>query len=167
VENNSMIWIAGIVGLLAGIGIGSVLALWFTPAQQRSRDLAKLLQEKTDELRNYQQDVTRHFSETATLLGELANSYRDVHNHLAQGAQQLCPTQLGSRPILSRLPGSDEEERPAAAAAHVTPPLDYAPRQNPYEQGVLSEGFGLEKKPLPVTPAESATAGYTEPEKLG
>lgn len=159
-----MIWVAGVLGLLAGVGIGSVLALWFTPAQQRSRDLAKLLQEKTDELKTYQQDVTRHFSQTATLLGDLANSYRDVHNHLAQGAQQLCPTQLGARPILSRLPGADEDDKPAINA-HVTPPLDYAPRHNPYEQGTLSEGFGLEKKPTPVNPAEAAMAGYTETEK--
>jgi uncharacterized protein len=161
VENNSLIWIAAILGLLAGIGIGGALALWFTPAQQRSRDLARLLQEKTDELKNYQQDVTRHFSQTATLLGDLANSYRDVHNHLAQGAQQLAPTQLGARPILARLTGADDEDKPLISAP-VSPPLDYAPRSNPYQQGTLSEGFGLEKKPVPVSPAEAAIAGYAE-----
>lgn len=157
-----MIWVAAILGLLAGIGIGGLLALWFTPAQQRSRDLARLLDEKTDELKNYQQDVTTHFSKTASLLGDLANSYRDVHNHLAQGAQQLCPTQLGARPILSRLTGADDDDRPLVTA-QASPPLDYAPRSsNPYQQGTLSEGFGLEKKPVPVNPAEAAIAGYAE-----
>lgn len=163
-ENNSMIWVAAILGLLAGIGIGGLLTAWFTPAQQRSRDLARLLQEKTDELKNYQQDVTAHFSQTATLLGELANSYRDVHNHLAQGAHQLAPTQLGAKPILSRLPGADDDDKPAISA-HVSPPLDYAPRHNPYEQGTLSEGYGLEKKPVPLNPAEAAIAGYTDEDK--
>lgn len=157
-----MIWVAAILGLLAGIGIGGLLALWFTPAQQRSRDLAKLLQEKTDELKNYQQEVTTHFSQTANLLGELASSYRDVHNHLAQGAQQLSPTQLGARPILARLPGSDDDDKPLVSAP-VSPPLDYAPRSsNPYQQGTLSEGYGLEKKPVPVNPAEAAMAGYSQ-----
>jgi uncharacterized membrane-anchored protein YhcB (DUF1043 family) len=164
VENNSMIWVAAIFGLLVGIGLGGLLTVLFTPAQQRSRDLAKLLQEKTDELKNYQQDVAKHFGQTAGFLGELANAYRDVHNHLAQGAQQLAPTQLGARPILARLPGTDDEEKPLVNAP-ITPPLDYAPRNNPYAQGTLSEGYGLEKKPVPVNPAEAAHAGYTETEK--
>lgn len=158
-----MIWAAAALALLAGIGIGALLALWFTPAQKRSRDLARLLDEKTEELKNYQQDVTTHFSKTASLLGDLANSYRDVHNHLAQGAQQLCPSQLGARPILARL--GDDDDKPALSVP-VAPPLDYAPRSsNPYKEGTLSEGYGLEKKPVPTNPAEAAMAAYADPDK--
>jgi len=158
VEDNSMIWVAATLAFLAGIGIGTLLALWLTPAQKRSRDLARLLDEKTEELKSYQQEVTGHFAKTASLLGDLANSYRDVHNHLAQGAQQLCPAQLGARPILARL--GDEDDKPEIKI-QVTPPLDYAPRSsNPYKEGTLSETYGLEKKPVPANPADAVMAAY-------
>ena len=84
------------------------------------------------------------------MLNNLAESYRDVHNHLAQGASNLCADQAGSimRPIpdtsLSQLTAGTE---PAPEA--VQPPLDYAPKGSPYATGVLNEEFGIDKAPRP------------------
>lgn len=53
-----------------------------------------LLQQQIEELQNQQQnyrsEVSDHFAETAQLFNQLTNSYRNVHNHLAEGAQKLA-----------------------------------------------------------------------------
>ena len=53
-----------------------------------------LLQQQIEELQNQQQnyrsEVSDHFAETAQLFNQLTNSYRNVHNHLAEGAQTLA-----------------------------------------------------------------------------
>ena len=53
-----------------------------------------LLQQQIEALQNQQQnyrsEVSDHFAETAQLFNQLTNSYRNVHNHLAEGAQKLA-----------------------------------------------------------------------------
>ena len=53
-----------------------------------------LLQQQIEELQkqqqNYRSEVSDHFAETAQLFNQLTNSYRNVHNHLAEGAQKLA-----------------------------------------------------------------------------
>jgi len=39
----------------------------------------------------YRANVTQHFSGTSELLRELTHKYRDVYDHLANGAGELCP----------------------------------------------------------------------------
>ena len=77
------------------------------------------------------------------MLNQLTSSYRDVHNHLAVGAEQLC---MGRGPIaldqLSR--GADSSEIPEHLA-NIRPPLDYAPKSSPDEKGMLNEEFGLDR----------------------
>jgi uncharacterized membrane-anchored protein YhcB (DUF1043 family) len=96
--------------------------------------------------------VVEHFTDTAKLLNNLTESYRDVHNHLAKGAATLCQ---GEGPIsLDRLEdGRDTAEIPAHLA-DVQPPLDYAPKTTPDEKGMLNEEFGLERKPNTPSPEE-------------
>jgi len=94
----------------------------------------------------YEDEVVEHFTETARLLNNLTETYRDVHNHLAQGAANLCQ---GDGPVSLELLESrrDPSEIPAHLA-HIQPPLDYAPKHSPDEKGMLNEEFGLERNPL-------------------
>lgn len=136
-----------IAGTLAGLIIGVLLGLRRSPAV-KAADLEKQLSAMQQEQEDYQHQVTQHFSETAQLLDQLTNSYRDVHNHLAQGAQTLCDSESISQAI-EQLPGSKPQiEADVAPLDDDTPrpPLDYAPRQDPAAKGVLDEEFGLEKK---------------------
>ena len=103
--------------------------------------------------------MSKIVTDTAKLLHSMAESYRDVHNHLANGASTLCKD--SSSDILRRIPdGSllDLTEAPEIEA--VQPPLDYAPKNSRFETGMLNEEFGLDKAPAEESaePAESVTA---------
>ena len=80
------------------------------------------------------------------MLNNLAESYRDVHNHLAKGASALCADETGS--IMKPIPDASLSQITSAtepAPAAVKPPLDYAPKGSPYATGVLNEEFGLDR----------------------
>ncbi|MBW2448508.1 MAG: DUF1043 family protein [Deltaproteobacteria bacterium] len=47
--------------------------------------------EVTESLAGYQQEVVGHFSQTSDLLKEMTLQYRNIYEHLAQGAETLCP----------------------------------------------------------------------------
>ena len=84
-----------------------------------------------------------HFSNTATLLNTLTESYRDVHNHMAMGASTLCQ---GQGPVaLEKISSAPDAAEIPAELADVQPPLDYAPKSSPNETGMLNEEFGLER----------------------
>jgi hypothetical protein len=158
----SIVWLIAILASTCGLVIGAGLALWLTPAQKKSRDLESHLTETRSELKDYKKEVAEHFTTTAQLLENLANGYKDVHNHLATGAQSLCTDGYEQRPILQKIGISTAPQEPKLT---VNPPLDYAPKSHPYEKGILNEEYGLEKPekeqeemltPLPV--AGTATA---------
>jgi uncharacterized membrane-anchored protein YhcB (DUF1043 family) len=135
---------AAVVGLLIGLLVGRGIS----PDKQKQRDLERNVDQLLQQQKDYQHKVAEHFTDTATLLNNMAESYRDVHNHLASGAQALCDDQTQS--ILRRLPdgsAQDNAGEPGPDAASLQPPLDYAPKASPFETGMLNEEFGLEKTP--------------------
>lgn len=136
------VWIIAIVALAAGAGLGYYLLPRVLKREPFRNDLQQQLHDLQEQQKNYRYDVHAHFNKTAELLGHLANTYRDVHNHLAAGAQSLCDA--GAVRLLKPLPDNNsvlEEELPAV----IEPPRDYALKASPYEKGVLDEDFGLEK----------------------
>ncbi len=148
--------IAAAVALCGGLAVGVFVGKQFSSDTQKQRDMQRQLERINQEQKEYQHEVAEHFTDTAKLLRNMAESYRDVHNHLASGADNLC-RENASGPMLTRLPESmlgvvdsaPEEEETAS------PPLDYAPKRSPYETGMLNEEFGLEKPveedlPLPA-----------------
>jgi len=145
--------LAGIAILVAGAGIGALLARRLAPDTRRQRELERSLDQLLQQQKDYQQEVVEHFSDTARLLNKLAESYRDVHNHLASGAGNLCDDRTGT--ILGRLPDAPATETVAEPdLSAVQAPLDYAPKASPFETGVLNEEFGLEKRPAEVEQTE-------------
>ena len=97
--------------------------------------------------------MVEHFSETARKLNKLTESYREVHNHLASGAAELCQ---GDGPVvLDRLQNPTDPAEIPADLADVQPPLDYAPKTSPDEKGMLNEEFGLDRN---ATEARTADA---------
>jgi uncharacterized membrane-anchored protein YhcB (DUF1043 family) len=104
----------------------------------------------------YEDEVVEHFTETATLLNNLTEQYRAVHNHLAKGASALC---LGRGPVsLEQLGGAHDESEIPAYLADIRPPLDYAPKTSPGEKGMLNEEFGIDRKTRAAVP-EKRNAG--------
>ena len=134
---------AAVATLVVGLGVGLILGRRSSPAGQKHREVERKLDQVLQDKKAYEDDVVEHFSDTARLLNNLTESYREVHNHLATGAATLCQ---GQGPVdLGRL---EAERDPAEIPPHladIQPPLDYAPKSSPDEKGMLNEEFGLDR----------------------
>jgi uncharacterized membrane-anchored protein YhcB (DUF1043 family) len=136
------VWVIAIIAAAVGTALGYIVYQYLHPVPRRNRELEQQLHALQEQHKNYRYDVNAHFNKTADLLGLLANSYREVHNHLARGSLELCDP--GAVKLLRPLPEQTpvlEEQQPS----FIEPPRDYALKSGPYEKGVLDEDFGLEK----------------------
>lgn len=138
-----------VITLLLGAGAGLLVGRRTGDDARRLREAERKLDEVLQEKRSYETEVVEHFSQTARMLNALTDSYREVHNHLAKGAEHLCqdhaPVSLGR--LQDR--GDDAEIPPHLAS--IQPPLDYAPKTSPDERGILAEEYGIER-PAPDSP---------------
>lgn len=141
-------------GLIIGLGAGIVLSRAFFSGS-KDKSLQQHLHQAQDELKSYQLEVTQHFSETAQLLKKMAESYRDVHNHLASGANNLSKDGQDV-PMINMLPEIEAITNRNVEPLHVSPPLDYAPRQTPFDRGTLHSDHHLEKVQLAEQPVDMA-----------
>ena len=144
------LWLVGVIALAVGGAIG-----FFVPHINKAARSGNNRQSMEDELQalrdrhdSYRHDVAAHFDKTAELLSQLLGNYRDVHNHLANGAEHLCPNEQIRR--LQQLP--DERLIEQQVPGSVEAPRDYAPRATAGGKGVLDEDFGIEKIFRETTP---------------
>ena len=134
--------VACLVAVIAGLVVGVIVNQRRGSSGKVQRQLENQLSDLQKQQKNYQNEVTEHFQQTARLLDQLSNSYRDVHNHLASGAQLLADNTVGES--LQMLPDTTSKNQ-VLESAPITPPLDYAPKSTPYDKGMLNEEFGFEK----------------------
>lgn len=140
----------GVGGLIGGCVIGALLARTMHPQEQQNRELETRLQQAEDKLNNYQHEVTEHFAETSQLVNNLTQSYKEVHEFLANGALKLTNPDI-SRQIIEAGDGKlISREKAEEADTHTEQPRDWAPKE-PGETGQLSEEFGLDKEEHPST----------------
>jgi uncharacterized membrane-anchored protein YhcB (DUF1043 family) len=151
----STLIISGLVCLLAGGGIAAFILYTFR-APLLGRDLEQRLHHAETTLQGYQRDVTEHFAHTSQLVNNLTQSYRDVHEHLANGALKLATPAI-SRQILDSANNSlGGDNRSYISGQHIEPPRDWAPKA-PGTKGTLSEDYGLRDDAADSTlPTESA-----------
>ena len=130
--------------LLAGIVVGLLASRhWLTNAHKQ-RQLERSLEQLSQQQREYRQAVVRHFTDTASQLNKLAESYRDVHNQLAAGARALADSH--SAALLQPLPdGESTDADNLSTLSNVQQPLDYAPKNFPHERAMVNEEYGLNK----------------------
>ncbi|MBL4826659.1 MAG: DUF1043 family protein [Spongiibacteraceae bacterium] len=144
-----------VVALVIGLVAGAIIAQRRAPSLQSQQEMEKHVEELQQQQKDYQQDVTEHFSQTGQLLSQLTNSYQDVHNHLANGALKLADHKVGES--ISILTDKQDEQTPPNKKNNIMPPLDYAPKSSPHEKGMLNEKFGLAKvKPSKVSETDSS-----------
>lgn len=136
--------------LVLGLGIGLALGRRMSTAGQKLRETERKLDQVLQDQKAYEDEVVEHFTDTAKLLNNLTERYRDVHSHLAKGAEGLCK---GRGPVAMDLleSGRDSSEIPAAMA-DIHPPLDYAPKSSPDQKGMLNEEFGIERGKVTAKP---------------
>lgn len=145
------LWLISIISLLIGAVIGFLMGRSGNTSN-RQAELAEQLDSTTKELENYKEEVNEHFEKTAALVNNLTNSYKEVHEHLATGAVDLCKAgtiDLALEPAMhAKIENQDNEpEEPSEKTEEVTAdiPRDYAPK-SPEDEGTLSETFGLKEE---------------------
>ncbi|NIB41871.1 YhcB family protein [Pseudomaricurvus alkylphenolicus] len=140
----STLILTAIVALVAGGAIGALLFKSLAPQEQQNRELESRLQKAENKLTDYQQEVSEHFAETSQLVNNLTQSYKEVHEYLANSALKLTNPDI-SRQLIDAGDGKLIANDTNVAAEESTPeaPRDWAPKA-PGEKGQLSEDFGLE-----------------------
>ena len=135
----------GVLALVAGFSLGLLTSYLRSSRRLENRDLERQLADASATLRQYRQEVSDHYVKTAGLVDALTDSYRELHNHLAEGAASLLDTR-GVQPLMHNIPSRDKIEALADPGSYrIQPPLDYAPKASPSDKGVLDERFGLDK----------------------
>jgi uncharacterized protein len=138
-----MIWLTGIVCLVVGVVAGLLIAPRLSNnSPSKIEELETKIQELQRHHADYRDHVSEHFSATADLVHNMTESYRDVYQHLARGAQDLCNDDVAGK----LLPPADQRMFSGPDSDTVEPPKDYAPRREGNQSGALSEGFGLERQ---------------------
>jgi uncharacterized membrane-anchored protein YhcB (DUF1043 family) len=146
--------LGGLAIAIASLLLGWALGRGTSASGQKYREVERELDQVLQNKKAYEDEVVEHFSETARLLNNLTESYRDVHNHLAKGANTLCQ---GKGPVsLEHLDESADPAEIPSQLASVRPPLDYAPKTSPDEKGMLNEEFGLERNKRAEAPEDPA-----------
>jgi uncharacterized membrane-anchored protein YhcB (DUF1043 family) len=128
-----------------GMVVGALLQRYFLGDGDKARRLEQKLAQTQEQQQRYQADVNAHFMETAKLVRTLNRSYRDVHAQLVKGASRLCDSDQADEFMGISF---DADGRNKRTINHdddtpIAPPMDYAPKQGPEEEGTLSESFGL------------------------
>ncbi len=144
-----MTWLIGIGGLALGLIIGVLVASRLNASPSRIRELETQIRQLTDTHAEYKDSVSDHFSMTAELVQHMTESYRDVYQHLASGAQDLCSNEVASKLLPTESDAVFESTSAPEEASPLIPPRDYAAKQSPDQKGALAEDFGIEKtKPV-------------------
>ena len=127
------------IAFIAGGLLSLILNRTLSSGEQKTRSLETRLQQAEENLSGYQQEVTEHFAETAQLVNNLTQSYRDVHQHLAGSALKLANVDISKQLMSAQMP-SEGDAVPTLTITEDSfqPPKDWAP-----SEGTLSEEYGL------------------------
>lgn len=123
----TMLALAAFVGAI----LGSLITLVSLRRKNKGQTVAGLAQE----LDEYRDSVSDHFSTTSELFKDLTEKYRDVYNHLATGSEALCKDpiehgQLEFRPPQALESSADATDIPAESELSddvAVPDVDAAP----------------------------------------
>jgi len=140
-----MIWVTAIACLAVGVIIGVVFSSRLNSSATRVQKLENQIREIKDNNLTYRDNVSDHFSMTADLVQHMTESYREVDQQLASGAQDLCSNEVASKLLPDGTDAVFDSNEEHQAAGGLNPPKDYAVKQEQSQKGELSEEFGIIK----------------------
>lgn len=107
------VWTAIIAAFIVGILVG-VLVLRATKGNvQKQLQLETELRETKAKVDAQKQDLEQHFAQSAQLLSTLAEDYKKLYTHLAQGSEKLVPeAQQAEFFKLSHQAASESDDQP-------------------------------------------------------
>ena len=139
------IWFTAIGSLSVGIVIGTAFTRRLGTHAARVKELEKKIEDIKESHEEYRENVSEHFNVTSELMSEMTGKYREVYEHLAGGAQDLCSTQVAEKLPPIQSDAVFEKGIPDDEPGQLDAPKDYATKSNPSQVGALSESFGLKK----------------------
>lgn len=154
----STLVLTSLISLLAGAGLGAFL-LYLFRAQVYSRELEQRLHEAENTLQSYQRDVAEHFAQTSQLVNNLTQSYRDVHEHLANSALKLATPAISRQILESANVNLLNSEKTYISEQNFEPPRDWAPK-SAGAKDALSEDFGLREDQDHTSPPTESPDEY-------
>ncbi|ATR84682.1 cytochrome D ubiquinol oxidase subunit III [Pseudomonas sp. HLS-6] len=143
-ELSLLVWLLPTLALAVGVVVGFLVARLLPNAAPSSTQ--RQLDDIQERFDSYQNEVVTHFNSTAALVKKLTQSYQDVQDHLAEGANRLALDELTRQRLLASL----HAETPQSPRERLTPPRDqeapkdYAPK-TPNAPGMLDEHYGLKR----------------------
>lgn len=151
-----MIWLTAIACLAVGIVTGVIFASRLNASPSRIQELENQIRTLKENHNGYRDNVSDHFSMTADLVQHMTESYKEVYQHLASGAQDLCSDDVASKLLPAGSDAVFDSTIDTDINSGLIPPKDYAAKQDPDQKGALAEDFGLSKSKLMIDEDTSA-----------
>ncbi|MCK5894243.1 MAG: YhcB family protein [Endozoicomonadaceae bacterium] len=133
----NLFWMIGGLAFFTGLVTGIIVNHLMSGSHARNNRIQKQLNTAKTELNDYREKVADHFSTTAHLVNRMTKSYRDVHEHMATSANELCTDELTCQHLndallsINSLPSDSSNKK--VSQTDVEPPKDYAPKRDPEE----------------------------------
>lgn len=119
-----MTWEYALIGLVVGVIIGAVVMRFGNSKLRKQGALQKELENSKAELEQYRQKLVGHFADSAELLDNMAQNYRQLYQHMATSSSHLLPDMPSQdNPFHYRLTESEADNDQAPVDI---PPRDYS-----------------------------------------
>lgn len=107
--------------LVLGVVCGLLFGRATNAPYQQAQNLKDSLEQVQLEYEAYKVEVTQHFTKTAELVNTMTDNYRNVHTHLAGGAQTLCTGALQLESMNGKEALEAQAEEVTESATKATP----------------------------------------------
>ena len=146
------IWFIAIGCLAVRIVIGTVFTRQLGTDAARVKELEEKIANIMESHDEYRESVSEHFNVTSDLINQMTGKYRDVYEHLANGAQDLCSAKVAEKLLPIEPDAVFENETSISEATQINAPKDYATKSDPSQAGALSENYGLKRSKIKTRP---------------
>lgn len=139
-DSADLLWMMGGLAFFTGLVTGIVVNHLMRGTRSRNDRIHRQLNKTQAELDDYKEKVADHFHTTSHLINRMTKSYRDVHEHMASSANELCMDELTRQQLndallsINSLPSGSSDKK--VSQTDVEPPKDYAPKRDSENNGV-------------------------------
>jgi len=93
--------ISGLVIAVIAFAAGTFLGKYIAPNSNRIKELEEKIEANNQQHQTYKDTVAEHFSESASLFGDITEKYRSLYDHMSSGAYELCDRRSIPRELAS------------------------------------------------------------------
>ncbi|ABF14070.1 ZapG family protein [Candidatus Palibaumannia cicadellinicola] len=132
-----MIWKPTLISFLVGIMIGVVAMRFGNRKLRHQQNLQNELEKSKAEINQNNQELNSYFARSAELLNNMANSYQQLYQHIANSSHSLLSDDQRNKdnPFRYRLTEADNDQIPA----EIQPWHKYSKTTNKLQQSSYAE----------------------------